>query len=69
MTDQIHVSLPAPIANELWQKLDHAQGIINLAKTVAESQFCGELESSLASSLEVANDLLIDARRLVDKCR
>jgi hypothetical protein len=69
MTDQIHVSLPAPIANELWTKIDQAQGIINLAKIVAESQFCGELESSLASSLEVANDLLIDSRRLIDKLR
>ncbi|MBE9204885.1 hypothetical protein IQ218_17440 [Synechocystis salina LEGE 06099] len=69
MNEPINVSLPAPIASELWTKIDQAQGIVNLAKAFAQCHLCGELEASLGSSLEAASDLLVDARRLVDKLR
>jgi hypothetical protein len=62
-------NLPEPITDELWLKIDQAHGVVYLANHVARNHLCGEAESALASSLEAALTLLLDARSLVDKCR
>lgn len=70
MTEPIHVSLPAPIAVELWTKIDQSHAIVSLAQRVARNdEPDGETSAQIASALEVAQTLLNDVRRLVDKCR
>jgi hypothetical protein len=67
---QTTTNLPEPIAAELWTKIDQSHSIVSLAQRVARNdEVDGETSAQIASALEVAQSLLNDVRRLVDKCR